>query len=93
MRALEMHLPRLVKALHEEKVRFNHIGNVGRLSSRAQDVLKWANNLTKDNGAKTFNFAFNYGGRDDIIHSIKMIIEQKIPLDMITETLEPLAEI
>jgi undecaprenyl diphosphate synthase len=85
MRALEIHLPRLVNALHEEKIRFNHIGGVGRLSLRAQEVLKWANYLTKDNGPKTFNFAFNYGGRDDIIHSLRMIVAQKIHPDMITE--------
>ena len=85
MRALEIHLPRLVNALHEEKIRFNHIGGIGRLSLRAQEVLKWANYLTKDNGPKTFNFAFNYGGRDDIIHSLRMIVAQKIHPDRITE--------
>jgi undecaprenyl diphosphate synthase len=85
MQALEKHLPILVKALHEENIRFNHIGNVERLSSRAQDVLRWANHFTVKNGPSTFNFAFNYGGRDDIIHSLRTILAQKIPSEMITK--------
>lgn len=87
VQALEKHLPRLVEALHKENIRFNHIGGTGRLSSGAQEVLKWANHLTENNGPLTFNLAFNYGGHDEIIHSLRMIAGQKIPSDMITEAM------
>ena len=87
MRALEKHLPKLVKALHEENIRFNHIGNPDRLSSRSQEVLRWAENLTKNNDKLILNLAFNYSGRDDIIHSLRAIVDQEIPPDMINETI------
>ena len=87
MQALEKHLPKLVKALHEENIRFNHIGSAERLSSRAQEVLRWSKKLTENNDKLIFNLAFNYGGRDDIIHSLRAILDQEIPPDMITETM------
>ena len=85
MRALEKHLPRLVKALHEENIRFIHIGSMDRLSTRAQRVLRWANNHTINNGPFTFNLAFNYGGRDEIVHTLRKLLTQKVHTDMITE--------
>lgn len=87
MRALVKQLPRLVKALHEENIRFNHIGSIGRLSIQAQEVLKWANHLTKNNGPLIFNLAFNYGGRDEIVHSLRMIIANSIHPNKITEAM------
>jgi undecaprenyl diphosphate synthase len=87
MHMLEKHLPRLVKALHKKNIRFNHIGSMNRLSARAKEMLEWANHLTENNGPFTFNFAFNYGGRDDIMNSLKMIVAQKIPSDTITEAM------
>ena len=87
MRTLEKRLPRLVKALHEENVRFVHIGSIDRLSTRAQEVLRWANHLTKNNGPSIFNLAFNYGGRDEIAHVLRKLIAQKVPTDMITEAM------
>jgi undecaprenyl diphosphate synthase len=50
-------------------------------------VLKWATNLTEKNGPLTFNLAFNYGGRDDIMHSLRLIIAQKMSSDIITEAM------
>lgn len=85
MRALEMRLPRLVEALDAKNIRFNHIGSTGRLSRKAQAVLKRANHLTENNGPLTFNLAFNYGGRDEIIHSLRMILAEKRASNVITE--------
>lgn len=87
MRALEKHLPSLVNTLHKENIRFNHVGSTERLSLQAQEVLKWATELTEDNGPLTFNLAFNYGGRDDIIHSLRIMIDQKISSDAFSETM------
>ena len=87
MRALENQLPRLVKALHEENVRFIHIGSLERLSTRAQQVIKWANDLTRNNVPFTFNLAFNYGGRDEILHALQKVIAQKVPADRINEAM------
>ena len=87
MRALEKHLPRLVQVLHEENVRFIHIGSMDRLSTHAQHVLRWANNHTRNNEPYTFNLAFNYGGRDEILHALQMLIAQRVPTYKITETM------
>ena len=49
------------------------------------EIIEKVENDTKDNKEMTINFAFSYGGRKEIIHSIKQIINKKIPEDQITE--------
>ncbi len=77
--------PGLVKALHKDNVRFNHIGSMTSLSARGQQILKWGNDLTRNNGPFTFNLAFNYGGRNEIVYALRKLIAQKVPPDFITE--------
>ena len=49
------------------------------------EIIEKVENDTKDNKEMTVNFAFSYGGRKEIVHSIKQIINKKIPEDQITE--------
>ena len=76
-----------MKALHEENARFVHIGSLDRLSIRAQEVLGCAKNLTRNNGPFIFNLAFNYGGRDEILHALRKLLSQKVPTGKITEAM------
>jgi undecaprenyl diphosphate synthase len=43
--------------------------------------------LTRNNNRLIVNVAFNYGGRDEIVHAVRRIIEDGIPAEQITEEL------
>ncbi|MFC1736437.1 polyprenyl diphosphate synthase [Candidatus Hydrogenedentota bacterium] len=85
MRLLENRLPRAVDRLREEKIRFFHSGDRAQLTSKALKVLKRATEITQDNSSLVFNFAFNYGGRDDILNAVRKIVSAQIPAGSITE--------
>ena len=42
--------------------------------------------ITKNNTGTTINIAFDYGGKQDIVDSLKNIIAKKIPIDEINES-------
>jgi undecaprenyl diphosphate synthase len=78
MNALEKDLPRLAQALNKEGVRFVHSGSLDRLTIDAQEQIKWATTLTKNNGPFIFNLAFNYGGRAEIVHAIRGVLSDGV---------------
>jgi undecaprenyl diphosphate synthase len=43
--------------------------------------------LTRDNTGMTFNLAFNYGGRTEILDAVRRIAAEKIPPEKIDEEL------
>ena len=72
------------EALHREGARLLHIGNLAGLGPMLESKVKKAIELTKDNKAVTVLFAFNYGGRDEIITAIKRLIAEGISEDEVT---------
>lgn len=87
MTLLEQGLQREVPELHKNGVRIRHIGRMDGLSPHLQKLIRNAVELTKNNEKLTFNVAFNYGGRAEIIDAVKQIIADGIPADEITEEL------
>ncbi|SFN16397.1 undecaprenyl diphosphate synthase [Izhakiella capsodis] len=82
-----------VKNLHKYNVRLRIIGDISRFNVRLQARIRRAEELTQQNNGLTLNIAANYGGRWDIINSIRHIAEQvqegQVRPDQITEqTLE-----
>ncbi|OON39882.1 (2E,6E)-farnesyl- diphosphate-specific ditrans,polycis-undecaprenyl-diphosphate synthase [Izhakiella australiensis] len=82
-----------VKSLHKHNVRLRIIGDISRFNARLQERIRRAEELTQQNNGLTLNIAANYGGRWDIINSIRHIAEQvqegQVRPDQITEqTLE-----
>jgi undecaprenyl diphosphate synthase len=73
--------------LHEEGVQLRHIGHLEGLSPRLQGKVQHAIELTKDNDRLVLNVAFNYGGRDEIVHAVRAIIEDGVPAEEVTEEL------
>ena len=65
-----------VKSLHKHNVRLRIIGDTGRFNARLQERIRRAEELTQQNNGLTLNIAANYGGRWDIIHSVRKIAEQ-----------------
>lgn len=64
-------------------------GNTSPLPDKTREVLKKAVVRTENNTGIIVNFAFNYGGRSDIVQAAKTLIEEvrngKISEDDITE--------
>ncbi|MEI2266412.1 (2E,6E)-farnesyl-diphosphate-specific ditrans,polycis-undecaprenyl-diphosphate synthase [Erwinia sp. CGal63] len=65
-----------VKSLHKHNVRLRIIGDTSRFNARLQERIRRAEELTQQNNGLTLNIAANYGGRWDIIHSVRKIAEQ-----------------
>ncbi|MCD6453196.1 MAG: di-trans,poly-cis-decaprenylcistransferase [Dehalococcoidales bacterium] len=75
------------RQLHQEGVRIHHLGRLEELPRGLQRVINRALKLTADNTGMTLSFAFNYGGRTEILDAVRNIIAKGIPAQQIDETL------
>lgn len=87
MSILEDVLDKELAELHAEGVQLRHIGRLERLSPNLQAKVINAIELTKNNQRLVLNVAFNYGGRDEIVHAIQKIIRDGIPAEEVTDEL------
>ena len=55
------------------------------MSKNLVDIVKNAENKTKDNTGVNLNIAFNYGSRDEITNALKAIIQEGLKSEDITE--------
>jgi undecaprenyl diphosphate synthase len=77
----------LVK-LHEEGVQMRHIGRLEGLPPALQEKIKSAIEKTKNNDRLILIIAWNYGSRNEIVHSIQQILLKEEPNpEEITEAL------
>jgi undecaprenyl diphosphate synthase len=76
-----------VAELHRETVRLRHFGRLEELPPSLQQAIKAALELTKNNTGLTLGFAFNYGGRTEIVDAVRHIIAKNIPPQGIDEQL------
>jgi undecaprenyl diphosphate synthase len=87
MSILEDVLQKELIELHKEGVQLRHIGRLERLPGRLQEQVLDAIELTKNNDRLILNVAFNYGGRDEIVHAIQKMIKDGIPAEDVTDEL------
>lgn len=87
MRILEMVIDRELAELNEEGVQIRHIGELEGIPERIQKKVTEACESTKNNTRLILNVAFNYGGRDEIVHAVQDIMRQGISADDVTENL------
>jgi undecaprenyl diphosphate synthase len=73
--------------LHRQGAKLQHIGRLDGVKKSLRDKVRWGIELTKDNDRLVLNVAFNYGGRDEIVHAIQRIVEEGIPSEEITAEL------
>ena len=89
MMLLQNYLDEYSKRADSENIRVKILGNITLLSQGMQKSIINCMERTKDNTGVTFNIALNYGGRDEIIHAVKSIVNQvkegKIETDDINE--------
>ena len=69
----------------DNNIKINVIGNSSTFSDKLQNLIIKAHDITKDCTGLTLNIALNYGGRDEIVHATKKIIDSNISLNEINE--------
>ena len=91
MLLLQHYLDDFSKRADTDNIRIKMLGDREGLSAGLLKSLDNAIERTKDNTGVTFNVAFNYGGRDEIVKSVRKIAERikedKIKIEDIDEEL------
>lgn len=85
MRILEMVIDKELRELNDEGVQIRHIGELDGIEPRLAQKVVDACEFTRENTRLILNVAFNYGGRDEIVHAVQQIVRDGIPADNITE--------
>ena len=73
--------------LHREGVILRHLGRLYELPEGLQREICKAVELTSHNSGMTLGFAFNYGGRGEILDAVRRILAEGIPEKRIDEGL------
>ncbi|MEJ7653355.1 MAG: polyprenyl diphosphate synthase [Chloroflexia bacterium] len=71
--------------LHEEGVRIRHLGSLSGLPEHQQSAVLAALELTKDNDRLVLSAAYNYGGRAEILHAVRRMIEDGVAPEEVSE--------
>lgn len=71
--------------LHQQGVCLRHIGRLERLNPSMREKIKAAIKLTEKNNRLTLNIAWNYGGRDEIVHAVQQMVSKGVESAEITE--------
>jgi undecaprenyl diphosphate synthase len=87
LRILEMVIDRELNELNENGVQIRHIGELSGVPERLQQKVRYACEMTRNNDRLILNVAFNYGGRDEIVHAVQDIIRAGTPAEDVTEDL------
>jgi len=73
--------------LHKNGIRIRHLGRLENLPAGLQRAITKAVELTRDNKGTTVSFAFDYGGRAEILDAVRKIIAKGVPPQKIDEQL------
>ena len=65
--------------------KYGHIGELQGISDRLARKVVEACEYTRRNQRLILNVAFNYGGRDEIVHAVQDIVRAGIPAEDISE--------
>jgi undecaprenyl diphosphate synthase len=87
MSIIEEVIDRELDELHREGTQLRHIGRLEGIDPRLKKKVLQAIELTKDNHRLVLNVAFNYGGRDEIVHAVREIVADGVRPDEVDEDL------
>ena len=73
--------------LHNRGVKIRHLGRLDELGPSLQQAVSRAVELTKNNTGMILSFAFNYGGRIEILDALRHIIAEGVSPKNIDEKL------
>ncbi|GAA0078048.1 isoprenyl transferase [Clostridium sp. CTA-5] len=91
MKLLVLYLKKEVDELNKNGVKINVLGDIEKFPTECKVSLERAMEITSKNVDINLNLALNYGGRDELVRAVKLIIkdleEAKIKTDNINEEL------
>lgn len=87
MDLLKDYLGRMREILKDKDVKVNILGDISAFSSDLIESIQKLQDMTKDRNGFIVNICLNYGGRDEIVHAVKKIVDSGITSDKITEEL------
>ncbi len=87
MRILEMVIDRELDELKAQGVQIRHIGELEGVEPRLQEKVRQACAATAHNTRLILNVAFNYGGRDEIVHAVQQILRDGVRPEDVNEAL------
>ncbi len=73
MKILDQYLRRELERMQRENIRFNTIGHIHELPASIQDLVRYAENMTRENTGLVLTLALSYGGRQEILDAVKTI--------------------
>jgi undecaprenyl diphosphate synthase len=83
---LEQVIDRELDDLNRHGVQLRHLGSLDNIEPRMRDKVLMAIETTRHNHDLVLNVAFNYGGRDEILHAVKRMLADHVdPQDLTAE--------
>lgn len=76
-----------IDELDANNVKMTVIGDLSGLAPKMRELLEEAMRRTGNNTGLRFNVAINYGGRAEIVHAVKSIMERGVKADEVSEEL------
>ena len=70
-----------INKLIEKDIKLNFIGELDKLPTTLQKLIKLSEKKTKKNQSLQINIALNYGSKIELINSIKKVIKKKIKIN------------
>jgi undecaprenyl diphosphate synthase len=71
--------------MHRQNILIKHVGRLNELPYGVQTSLRRACQLTQNNSGMVLIFAYNYGGRYELVDTARKLVEQQIPSEKIDE--------
>ncbi len=87
MRLLKNFIKSEMQRLHKNNIIFRAVGDIKRLPSGVQSVLREFEDLTKHNTGLIVSSALSYGSRAEIVNALKKIVEMGVRAEDINEEL------
>ncbi|XUX00002.1 MAG: polyprenyl diphosphate synthase [Dehalogenimonas sp.] len=85
MRLLAEALERTVKDLNSQNIAIRHLGSLGRLAPPLRHRIKEVIEKTMGNSGAVASFAFDYGGRAEIIQATRKLMKSSLTPDEVDE--------
>lgn len=85
MMLLESVVENELDELHREGVCIRHIGRLEAMPAGLRKKVKHAIEVTQENDKLFLTIAWNYGGRDEIIHAVQRMLKEGVKPEEVTE--------
>ena len=77
---LDIFLSKKIGKLVEKNIKLNFIGDIKKLPSKLRKLIKFSQKKTSNNLKLHLNIALNYGSKNELISTIKLVNKKNIPI-------------